>query len=135
MAGLGETCTHIAAIRFYLEAQYLRIKDINFTSAKSRIRNLDEMLITGSSNNSVASENEPDTTANSPKESEMEAFYKELSQAGTKPAILPLVPKHSEAYVSSTSTSNLPPSLETLFDFKYQRLDYCELLVPEVRLL
>ena len=93
------------------------------------------MLITGSSNNSVASENEPDTTAKHPKESEMEAFYKELSQARMKSSILALVPKHSEPLIYSTYTSNLPPSLETLYDFKYQRLDYCELLVPEVRLL
>ena len=45
----------------------------------------DEMLITGSSNNSVASENEPDTTANPPKEIEMEAFYQ--FQSTTKPTI------------------------------------------------
>ena len=50
---------------------YLRIK-VGFTPAKEQH---DEMLITGSSNNSVASENEPDTTANPPKEIEMEAFY------------------------------------------------------------
>ena len=90
--------------------EHLRIKDIDFTFSKS---NLDEMLITGSSNNSVASETEPDTSANPPKESEMEAFYQELSQARAKPAILSLVPKHSEAYV--VHTSKLPPSLETLF--------------------
>ena len=89
-AGLGETCTYVAAILFYLEAKYkfegsktctqrkcewimpkfqknvehLRIKDIDFTCTKSY---LDEMLITGSSNNLVASETEPDTTANSVK--------------------------------------------------------------------
>ena len=49
--------------------EYLRIKDINFTSAKSKKRNICEMLITGSSNNSVASENEPEQYCKPPKES------------------------------------------------------------------
>ena len=46
--------------KFQKNMEYLRIKDISFTSAKSKKRNLCEMLITGSSNNSVASENEPE---------------------------------------------------------------------------
>ena len=65
MAGLGETCTHIAAILFYLEAayrvqeiktctqgecewnvpflklvQYLPTKQIDYTSARGKKRNL-----------------------------------------------------------------------------------------------
>ena len=70
MAGLGEVCTHVAALLFYLEAlqrmeevqtcmqqqcgwimpsasttvQYLEIKDIDFTSARGKKRKLDEML-------------------------------------------------------------------------------------------
>ena len=70
MAGLGETCTHIAAVLFYLEAaariqgkqtstqrkcewimpsflknvEYLPIKDIDFTSANGKKRKLDERI-------------------------------------------------------------------------------------------
>ena len=69
MAGLGETCTHIAAVLFYLEAvhrfeeaktctqglytwsvptlkkiNYLSIKDIDLTSAKGKKRKLDQSL-------------------------------------------------------------------------------------------
>ena len=69
MAGLGEASTHIAAVLFYLEAvnrfeeaktctaglctwnvptlkkiQYLPIKDIDFTSAKTKKRKLDQDL-------------------------------------------------------------------------------------------
>ena len=70
MAGLGETCTHTAAVLFYLEAaariqgkqtctqrkckwilpsfqkdvEYLPIKDIDFTSAKGKKRKLDESV-------------------------------------------------------------------------------------------
>ena len=90
--------------------EHLRIKDIDFTSTKSRKRNLDEMHITGSSNNSVASETEPDTTANPPKESKMEAFTRSKVKLEQNLQLLSLVSKHSEAYVSSTS-SKLPSSL------------------------
>lgn len=71
MAGLGEMCTHIAAVLFYLEAssrlygtsktctqeackwimpsylkevEYLPIKDINFTSARGKKRTLDDQI-------------------------------------------------------------------------------------------
>ena len=66
MAGLGETCTHVAAVLFYLEAaariqgnqtstqrkcewimpsfqknvQYLPVKDMDFTSARAKKENL-----------------------------------------------------------------------------------------------
>ena len=73
MAGLGETCTHIAAVLFYLEAtariqgatttctqqacqwiipsyfkkiEYLPIKDIDFTSAQAKKRKLDQIIDT-----------------------------------------------------------------------------------------
>ena len=70
MAGLGETCTHIAGVLFYLEAvvriqgtmtctesqcewvipayvksiDYQPIKNIDFTSASGKKRKLDEMI-------------------------------------------------------------------------------------------
>ena len=71
MAGLGETCTHISSVLFYLEAsarlygtsktcteesckwiipsylkkvQYLPIKDIDFTSARGKKRTLDAQI-------------------------------------------------------------------------------------------
>jgi len=71
MASLGETCTHIASVLFYLEAsarlhgtsktcteesykwiipsylkevQYLPIKDIDFTLARGKKRNLDDQI-------------------------------------------------------------------------------------------
>ena len=69
MAGLGEVCTHIAAIMFYVEAvyrfeeaktctqglcawnvptmkkiEYLLIKEIDFVSAKGKKRKLDDAL-------------------------------------------------------------------------------------------
>ena len=73
MTGLGEMCTHIAAVLFYLEAatriqgkqtctqrkcewimssflknvEYIPVKSINFTSASKRKRNVDAMIDAG----------------------------------------------------------------------------------------
>ena len=73
MAGLGETCTHIAAVVFYIEAvarlqgketctqrwcewiipsylknaEYLPVKSIDFSSVKKRKRALDATIVTG----------------------------------------------------------------------------------------
>ena len=80
MAGLGEVCTHVAAVLFYLEAlhrieevqtctqqqcgwivpsasttaQYLEVKDIDFSSARGKKRKLDEMLEGSEDNSEVA---------------------------------------------------------------------------------
>ena len=77
MAGLGEVCTHVAAVLLYLEAlqrieevqtctqlqcgwivpsasttaQYLKVKNIDFSSARGKKKKLDEML-EGYENNS-----------------------------------------------------------------------------------
>ncbi len=76
MVGLGETCTHVAAILFHVETlyrihgsetctqrkcvwvmpkcrkymEYLPIKSIDFTSAKSKKRKLDNLIENSSSN-------------------------------------------------------------------------------------
>ena len=104
MAGLGETCTHIAATLFYLEAtariqgtlyynylystslpmdcasilifkkiEYLPIKNIDFTSAWGKKRNLDEVIDATESSTSKCSKTYP-ATGEKPTESEMPNF-------------------------------------------------------------
>ena len=92
MAGARETHTHVgamSAILFYLDTQYKlkvaiyvhvhsengnglcqnskRICESKTLTSLPQKKKGDEMLITGSCNNSVVSENEPNTTANTPK--------------------------------------------------------------------
>ena len=111
MAGLGETCTHIAAVLFYLEAaariqgkqtctqrkcewilpsfqkdvEYLPIKDIDFTSAKGKKRKLDDSIDCNMPNKGTVSNRSTVTPSNE----DYECFYEHLSKTGTKPAILP----------------------------------------------
>ena len=150
MAGLGETCTHIAAVLFYLEAlyrieevqtctqqqcewiipsslksvDYLPIKDIDFTSARSKKRKLDDMI------NISESTEEVSILANDskPTDSEMEQFFANLSLCETKPGILSLIPKYSDAYVPKLSLCTLPQPLTSLHKSDYMKLEYNDLL-------
>ena len=153
MAGLGETCTHIAAVLFYLEAntrirgiktctqkecewiipsslktiEYLPTKDIDFSSARGKKRKLDEMM-------------EIDDPAEfpcdlvtvsqgaSPTDLEMKLLFEKLNLAGTKPAILSLIPPYSDEYVPKSSGDILPKPLKSLHQPSYLQLEYNELL-------
>ena len=104
MAGLGETCAHIVAVLFYLEAtariqgkqtciqrkcnwilpsflknvEYLPVKNIAFTSTRKRKRNIDAVIDTGDtvqlSRLSSPSTHERQSTTTTPSDSHLEDF-------------------------------------------------------------
>ena len=105
MAGLGEVCTHIAAILFYLEAlhrvkevetctqqqcewiipsalktvEYLPIKDIDFMSARGKKRKLDEMV----DGNEIVPKVQASKDDTTPADDDMELFFKNLKASYT----------------------------------------------------
>ena len=118
MAGLGETCTHFAAVLFYLEAvaclqgvktvtetecswiipsylksaQYLPIKNIDFTSSRGIKRKLDG-AINNSEFSGLSMEETATHTAVSQVKStseELDLFFKDISKQGTSSAVLSL---------------------------------------------
>ena len=159
MAGLGETCTHIAAVLFYLEAvarlqgmktvtesgecswiipsylksaQYLPIKDIDFTSARGLKRKLD-----GTINNpeSVLNESEVHTatgqvelTSEELEELDLDLFFQDISKQDTNLAILSLVTPYSDNYVPKSTVAGFPKPINSLFQPEYGELPYDELL-------
>lgn len=157
MAGLGETCTHIAAILFYLEANariqgeksctqeqcewivptflkkidYQRIKDIDFTSAQGLKKIHDE---TGACSPSTVTpsttergESMPNRTSK-PTVAELDLFFTSLSIAGSKPAILSLIPKYADKYIPKILSSEFPLPMIELHKPEYLKLSYHELL-------
>ena len=152
MAGLGETCTHIAAVLFYLEAinriegvetctqkecgwlipsymktvEYQAVKNIDFTSACGKKRKFDEMIEDdsppGSLEETMSSEGRP------PTDGEMGELFEKLSLSGTKPAILSLVSPYSDKYIPKSSLDVLPKPLKTLQQPSHLQLPYHELL-------
>ena len=152
MAGLGETCTHIAAVLFYLEAaarlkgketctqrkcewilpsfqknvQYLPLKDIDFTSAKGKKRKLDKSIDGNSPSNGTCTISTKSTV--SPSDEDYESFYENLSKSGTKPAILSILSEYSDPYVPKRMLSPFPQPLPQLHKPEYIELGYPDLL-------
>ena len=152
MAGLGESCTHVSALLFFVDTAvriwdtrtvtqepaywkiptsggdqgiaYLPLTKIDFTSAKSRKRNLDSSI-----------DSNPDTTPTSqrtahvipePSDAEMSAFFNAL--AGTKAAILSITPGYTQPFRPLSSQGVYPPNLLDLYDTSNCALSYSELL-------
>ncbi len=135
VAGLGEACSHrIAALLFTLDANsqvkksmsctslpcywlpstfktipFARICDINFSAPQKKyIKLLDNKQVP--SNASSSEVTSPVSASDvKPSESELINFYKALSETGTKPAILSIVPAFCEAYVPLQVKGDLPP--------------------------
>lgn len=158
MAGLGEACSHIAALLFTLEANsqikkgfsctslpcywlppsfksvpFARICDIDFTSPQAKLKKIckNEQLSHKASTSNIGSPQDPPAQAQKtmkPSVDELDNFYKTLSEAGTKPAILSIVPGYCEAYVPLQVTGDLPPSLSNLYNEQFASLSYPELL-------
>lgn len=150
MAGLGETCTHVAAVLFFLEAlyrlqgketctekqcewimpkfqknmEYLPLKGIDFTSAKGKKKKLDNSIDCGETFGET-SESALGTCSCST--DEIDLLYKNLSESDSKPAVLSLIPEYSSTFISHTSLE-FPKPLLLLYDPNFLKLSYHELL-------
>ena len=151
-AGLGESCSHVASVLFYLEAwtkingkmsctqvkclwilpsyvkevEYARVCDTNFTSAKKMKTDLGatlERVLDVSQVNNLA---EDSKSVPAPSEEEMNSFYAELNKCKFKPIALSLVPPFAESFVLK---SREIPTVQDLSDPEYQHLEYPELLL------
>ena len=164
MAGLGECCSHIASVLFYLEVatrlnekltctqvkcswllpttvknvDYLRVKDIDFTSAKKKKSDIDTSIdsLDADNNNSnialhpVTSTPKPSKKQQSPNNTkpssaELDAFYKSLSECKIKPVCLSLEEPYADSFVSKTRNVATVPDL---FQPKFLELNYIDLL-------
>ena len=137
MAGLGEACSHIATILYYLEAlarmegtrtctqeecqwiipsylknvEYLPIKEIDFTSAKGKKRKLDEM-IDGNNNEQPVPKVAPRGKRST--ETELALLFGELSCGGTRPCVLSLTSDHCAAYVPKLMYDGFPSTFNVI---------------------
>ena len=155
MSGLGEVCTHIAAVLFFLEAStrlqdkvtctqeqcqwiipsyqkeipYAPVKDLDFTSAKGKKQKIDSGLnqvMTSSATNSQRRKSVADVCP--PSGTEIDQFYKALSGCGTKPAVLSVTLPFAYDFQPKTTLTNFPQPLPELFKDKYLVMDYVTLL-------
>ncbi|KAK6186691.1 hypothetical protein SNE40_005976 [Patella caerulea] len=153
MAGLGESCTHVSALLFYIEAavklhtsktvteekaywklpsqfkhvSYEEFKNIDFSSAASLKKTYDTNF---ANEHTVINSTSKKTTEDLPTidTPRFANFLKNLSEAPSKPAILSLMPKYSDVYVPEVLQGELPTVLTELFENPSLSSNYKELL-------
>ena len=154
MAGLGETCTHVAATLFYLEAaarmderlsctsqtcqwvipmprfqremEYSEVCKIDFASASGKRKRLD-----ADSTKPSASGKPGQSVAKAvrpPSAAEKNSFFAAISNCEGRPAVLSLIKPYSKNYVPARTSSCLPPPLPTLFKESNLQVDSLEKL-------
>nr|XP_047129247.1 uncharacterized protein LOC124809277 isoform X2 [Hydra vulgaris] len=131
MASLAKTCTHVSATLFAIDAsvslensrtvteeaaywrlpsnvkevKYSRLKNIDFTSATTTKRNLDNMLSQTPVRQYYL---QPLPFVEPPNATEMNNLFQKLHDTGAKPSILSIVPNFVESYVSRFLSSLHP---------------------------
>ena len=119
MAGLGEVCTHVAAVLFYLEtlsriegqractedqcawvmpssmksAQYLPIKELDFTSARGQKHKIDD-TIDGCDDAPLKTQKPKEGTRST--SDELASLFQTLSLIGPKVGVLSVVSEYSD---------------------------------------
>lgn len=151
MAGLGESCSHVGAILFHIEATvrlsekktvtgekaywmlpsaqknvaYAEVSNIDFTAPQSLKKKFDESLacLDDSMNEVPSATNNKEDNVKGPSQEKLSSFFKELSLCGSKPAILSLVAPYDDNYVPKSLQENVPPILRTMFNSNLLGMD------------
>ncbi len=94
----------------YYYGAYAEVVNIDFTSAKTKKKNLDTLSKSDSSTPPVAAKQ----VVPPPSAAEQEAFFEKLHQSGTKLAILSLVEPYVREYIPKTASNIFPQPLTSL---------------------
>ena len=143
----GETCSHVGAILYSLEAQvriredtpctskentwilptavkdipYLMLEDIDFTSAEKKMKCMQKGVSCNPTNFSEPTKFKP------PTDEELSDFFTEVAkETFKKPVLLSLIVPHNNQFAQSSV--QLPLPLQSIFDPKHLELDYLQLL-------
>lgn len=151
MAGLGEACSHIAAVLFAVEAntrirsnvsctselcawlpansqsvQYAPVSNIDFTTPASKRRRMFREKMGHRSTNATSCSSSHPTTPK-PTNAELQKLYHELSKTG-KPVLLSLVPDFCKDYIPTCEQGILPLPLTDIFKEEMLEAGYMDLL-------
>ena len=163
MAGLGEACTHIAAVLFHTEAvsrmrgsttctqlecqwvipsyqkdiPYVPLHKLDFSSAKSKKIKVDSAIATSSKSTTTASAVKKTTASHPPGQDELQSFYHRISQCSS--------PTHENTLENLSCLLQNEDGLELdrTHAYYYQvqtqifiaKVDYCDFCVCTIRFL
>ena len=158
MAGLGESCSHIGAILFYVEfavrvrdsktcteekaywllpgyrtVEYKEVVDVDFSAPKTLQKKLNSQA-QQSEESKIPQRKSCFDLYDAPSEEEMNLFFLKIEQCGSKPAILSTVPGFSKKYEPTLITDSYPICLSELYDNETVGMDYKELYSTYVRM-
>ena len=133
MAGLGESCSHVASLLWAIEAGSKRRDSLTVTEKKAYwvlpsavksvpyepIKNIKFTKETMSPSSTAQQSSVP-----SPSPTELHDLFNNLKKCSSKPAILSLVPAHSDSYVPKSLNPDLPAVLSSLYDENLRDADF-----------
>lgn len=147
MAGIGEACSHIAALLFSAEANtqakqqfsstslpcswippsyrsvdFSEISRIDFTTPKQKRQQSEQTSVDDHIPRKKI------LTVSKPSSDDIKTFYEELSKSNGKPVILSLIPGHNTSYIPLYEAGTLMRPLTDLHDPKFMTLSYPDLL-------
>ena len=149
MAGLGEACSHVAAVLFTAEANTQTKRQFSSTSLPcswlptsfqfvnfSKVAEIDfktpsmkrKLKVQADTDEGPSEQKKPYTQIPKPTGSELNQFYVNLSRTEGKPVILSHTPGFSDPYVPISHLPNFPKPLTELFDPNAMSLSYPDLL-------
>ena len=157
MAGLGEACTHNAAILSHTETAslmngsatctqkeyqwviptyqkntpYAPLRKLDFSSAKLKKHKIDSAIASTSKRTTIQVRDVASVKRESP-DQDIKSLYLQISKCGSKPAILSLVPPHAQEYAPKSTLPNFPKPLQSLYQSSFYQLNYAELLSASV---
>ena len=153
MAGLGETCSHVGALLFAVEAtvkiresrtvtqekaywllptgsqtiEYKPVKEIDFRSSRTLKRHLDTTITCGMTPKTPDRRQlpaVPETTSE-----DLQALFRDLHETGKRPAVLSIIPTFAHEYIPTPVTDKFPMILSELRDEKCLTMDKHDLIV------
>ena len=138
MAGLGESCSHVASLLWAIEAGFKRRDSLAVTEKKaywllpsavksvpySKVKDI-QFSKTSTSKPSPAVK---DKSVPAPLETELTNFLSSIKNCSSKPTLLSLIPEHSYSYVPKSLDPELPIVLSNLFDKHLADADFPGLL-------
>eukprot|EP00794_Sanderia_malayensis_P002736 gene2736-3161_t len=150
MAGLGESCSHVSAVLFYLDyavrlrdsktvtekkaywtipgalkgIEYSEIKDIDFTSPKRLKKQLEKKCMQLEEKELADKCQGPFV----PSGQEMAKLFSEVNNSGTKSSILSIVPPYSKQFIPKALQNIYPKLLSELYDLANLNKNFIEIL-------
>ena len=106
------------ALHFFIfQVQFKTIQEIDFTSASTKKKKLDQAIVTCGTTPETDRRKLP--IINQPTIEELATLYADLELAGIKPILLSLVSGYAKAYRPKSLDKKYPKILSELYDHKY----------------